>query len=232
MWHVARIAQHPYFYELNAIAAHGTQPACGGVMSSRRHAFFAFTSLSLVSFAVACGGAIDSPRSETVDPATPAASGSAKSGGVKGSNGECTAAPACDPGDTKVANESACAQDDATCYSRSTCGAKIRCSGGTTCAAVPSCPPDYIEAPNGCTNQDCIKSTVCGKTITCQRDLSQCDGYPVCNPGDTQVASSSQCLQDDATCYQRWACGSSIWCTGPLPQDAGLPPPPLPPMNP
>ena len=201
-------------------------------MSTVRHAFFAVSSLSLVSLAVACGGAIDSPRTETVDPATPAAPGSVKNGGVKGSNGTCSAAPRCDDGDTHVASSSDCAQDDARCYSRSTCGATIWCSGTSYCAGYPSCPAGYVEAPGGCTTKDCVTSSLCGATISCQRDLSLCDGLPECNPGDTKVSSSSQCLQDDATCYQRWTCGVNIWCTGPLPQDAGPDLPPPPPANP
>ena len=194
-------------------------------MSPVRNAFFAVASLSLVSLAVACGGAIDSPLTQSVDPSPPGSSGSSgSSGGASGSVGTCTAAPSCDSGDTRVARESACPQD-APCYNRSLCGQTIWCSGTTYCAGIPYCPVGYVQVAS-CLSQgtgDCVKETVCGSTILCRRDLSQCDGLPSCNPGETQVASSSQCLQDDAVCYQASACGVSIWCTGPL-----LPPPPPP----
>jgi|GEM_PF-3212756 len=203
----------------------------GAIMSPVRHAFFAVASLSLLSLVVACGGAIDKPRSESIDPTAPGSSGSSGGGNGGGSRpiGTCTAAPTCDLGDTRVSSESACLQDEAHCYDRTLCEQTIWCAGTAVCAGAPSCPLGYVEAPGGCTTKDCVQSTVCGSTIMCQRDLSQCDGYPSCNPGDTQVPSPSQCLQDDATCYQRYVCGTTIWCTGPLPQDAGgpdLPPPP------
>jgi hypothetical protein len=44
-------------------------------------------------------------------------------------------------------------------------------------------------------------------------DTFQCEGFPACDDGDTQVPSSSDCLQDDATCYERTLCGTTIWCT-------------------
>ena len=33
-----------------------------------------------------------------------------------------------------------------------------------------------------------------------------------CKSGDTQIESASQCLQDDAACYQK---ADGAWCTGP-----------------
>lgn len=47
--------------------------------------------------------------------------------------GACDPAPACDAGDTEVANESACLQDDAVCYERvGGCDRDLRvwCTGG------------------------------------------------------------------------------------------------------
>ena len=88
-----------------------------------RDALFAVTSLSLVSLAVACG-AIDSPRSESVDGNLPGSSG-AVDGGSKGPVGTCTAAPACDKGDTRIPNKGACSQDQARCYDRKVCGQTI-----------------------------------------------------------------------------------------------------------
>jgi hypothetical protein len=198
-----------------------------------RHAFLAVASFSLVSLAVACGGAIDSPRADSVDPntSTPGSSGGS-SGGPKSGGGvgaTCTAAPTCDPGDKRVASESACPQDTARCYDRSYCGQTIWCAH-PVCEGDPACPGDYVPVPSCQGSTDCIAQSVCGQVYYCARDLSLCDGYPACDPGDTQVPSPSQCLQDDAVCYQRSVCGSTIWCTGARPQDGGAPPP-LPPAK-
>jgi hypothetical protein len=192
---------------------------------SLRRSFVLFAPLLSIA-AVACGGAIDSPRSETVDPATPG-TGPSRNGGGSGV-GTCTAAPSCNLGDTRVKGESACPQDDASCYSRSLCGQTIWCASTAQCAGYPSCNPDSVQVKSCSGSPDCTKVTVCGVTIFCEPDSSQCDGLPNCDPGDTQVASPSQCLQDDALCYQRTTCGVSIWCTGPSKPDAGPPPPPQP----
>jgi hypothetical protein len=53
---------------------------------------------------------------------------------------QCDGYPSCDPGDTKVASQADCAQDDATCYPRSLCGITIWCSG-TGADAGPRLPP-------------------------------------------------------------------------------------------
>jgi hypothetical protein len=205
-------------------------------MNLRRSSFFlALPFLSFASVLGACGGAIDSPRGESVDPNAPgSASPAGSSSGNAGGGGRiCTAAPSCDPGDKTVASKSGCLQDDARCYQRSLCGQTITCTGPTAqCAAYPSCQPDWVEVPscpmNGTTK--CVPVTRCGATIYCEPDASQCDGLPECNPGDTKIASPSQCLEDDAVCYQRTACGVSTWCTGPSAPDAGPPPPMKPPL--
>jgi hypothetical protein len=105
------------------------------------------------------------------------------------------------------------------------CGQTIWCTGaGEQCAAFPSCQGGWVEV-SSCNTKDCVPVTVCGTTILCRPD-AQCDGYPSCDAGHTTVGSPAQCLQDDAVCYSRSLCGSTIWCTGPIAQDAGGPPPP------
>ncbi len=190
-------------------------------MSPVRHAFFAVTSLAIVTLAAACGGAIDSPRGDQIDPNAPGSGGGA--GGVVGT---CTAAPSCDPGDSRVSSESACPLDQASCYDRTFCGQTIWCAH-VICRGRPECADGYRRVPSCKGTADCVTTSGCGETVSCARLEAHCDGLPNCDPGDTQVASASQCLQDDATCYTRWACGTSIWCTGPN-TDAGprLPPPP------
>ena len=111
-------------------------------------------------------------------------------------------------------------------------------SGGTTgngpgtarpepCEGEASCRDGYLRMPFCAPGAHCETFTVCGTTVVCQLDESQCDGYPACDPGHTKVNSASECLQDDAACYSRTACGITIWCTGPLAVDAG-PPAPMP----
>ena len=46
-------------------------------------------------------------------------------------------------------------------------------------------------------------------------DGSPCIAVPMCKVGETKVDSESDCLQDDAVCYEETKCGKSIWCTGP-----------------
>lgn len=53
---------------------------------------------------------------------------------------QCDGYPSCDPGDTKVASQADCAQDDATCYPRSLCGITIWCTGPGADAG-PRLPP-------------------------------------------------------------------------------------------
>lgn len=48
--------------------------------------------------------------------------------------------------------------------------------------------------------------------------IGTCGAVPVCEPGDTEVSSESECLQDDAYCYSRSLCGMTIWCTGTIRQ--------------
>ncbi len=165
---------------------------------------------------VACGGTIDgeSPGDESTGTREEATRRSSSDGGGGGAETDaCTAAAVCDPSDEQVASESECASD-VSCYSRTVCGTTIWCaSTGTQCAAVPTCPSGSIEVKDCPSNADCESVTVCGSTIQC---LKGCEGpQPICDAGDTQVSSSSACLQDDAVCYSRSTCGYTIWCTGP-----------------
>ena len=117
-------------------------------------------------------------------------------------------------------------------------GSKSGTARPEPCEGEVSCGPSYKQVPWCSAGPNCDVSSFCGVMIYCQVDPSQCDGYPDCDPGHTKVASSSQCIQDDAVCYQRTTCGVTIWCTGPITTDAGSldasrpPPPPPPPPNP
>lgn len=200
-------------------------------MSLRSSYLLGVPVLSLFSLVAACGGGIESSKSEQgIEGSSSGSSGGAGGGvgggGRKGGGGgnNCTAAPACDPGDKSVSGPSACLQDDARCYERELCGANIWCTGpGAQCAAYPSCKNGMVEVTS-CTTKDCVSETLCGATIYCRLDAT-CDGYPSCDPGHTTVPSPAQCLQDDAVCYPRTLCGSTIWCTGAIPADGGALPP-------
>jgi hypothetical protein len=190
-------------------------------MSLLRSCLLLVPALSVV---VACGGGIDTSKSEQgIAGSTPPAGSSSGTSPGKPIGGQCKALPTCDAGDDQVPGPSACLQDEARCYERERCGTKIWCTGGgiSTCAAYPSCDPGYIEVAS-CTTKDCVSETMCGATIYCRPD-AQCDGYPSCDPGHTKVPSPAQCLQDDAVCYPRSLCGITIWCTGPTAADAGSP---------
>lgn len=47
-----------------------------------------------------------------------------------------------------------------------------------------------------------------------EEPIAQCEAFPACDEGDEQVGGESGCRQDDATCYSRSMCGTTIWCTG------------------
>lgn len=191
-------------------------------MSLRRSTILALPFLSFFSLAVACGGSIASPDEREINGGGP--------GGSNGSSGgQCTAAPACDPGDSRLGQSSVC-PGSARCYERSLCGQTIRCAAALDqCGAVPRCKTGYTEVPaSSCNTKDCVKETLCGSTIYCKPDV-QCLGYPVCDPGHTPVKSPNECWEDDAACYSRSLCGATIWCTGPFAADAGPVPPGSPP---
>jgi hypothetical protein len=50
----------------------------------------------------------------------------------------------------------------------------------------------------------------------------QCEAYPVCNEGETQVASKADCPAG-ASCYSSTLCGYTIWCTDAKVTCAALP---------
>jgi hypothetical protein len=169
---------------------------------------------------VACGGSVDrvpDPNANTNGASGSSSSSSSSSSGGAGSGGTCDGLPECNEGDRKFASSDAACQEIAgvSCYERSVCGAKIWCQHTDTdqCAAVPSCKASWFEVKSCVPDSECEKVTVCGKTITCQY---LCEGpQPICDQGDTQVKSQSDCMQDDAKCYSRTTCDYTIWCTGP-----------------
>lgn len=204
-------------------------------MSLLRASHLAVPFLSLFSFVVACGGAIESSSEREINE-PPRSGGSSGSSGTSGTTGVCSDGPRCDPGDARLDGKRTCTFSE-NCYERSSCGVSIRCARlESQCAAYPACAGGYVEVPaSACTTKDCVAETVCGTTIYCVPDEAQCDGYPQCEPGHLQVKSPSGCYQDDAVCYSRSSCGVTIWCTGSSASDAGfpdLPPPPKPPKAP
>lgn len=188
-------------------------------MSSLNRPFFFSLSFAFSLAAVACGGSVEGvPNPTTNANATNGtSSSSSSSSSSSGSAGTCDGRPECDPGDRKFASPDAACQEIAgvSCYDRSACGEKIWCQHTDTdqCAAVPQCKSSWVEVKSCVPDSECEKVTVCGKTIICQY---MCEGpQPICDAGDTQVASQSNCLQDDARCYSRTTCNYTIWCTGP-----------------
>ena len=171
--------------------------------------------------AAACGGNIERV---TADGATSGAtsSGGGDSRGSGGGDGTCDGLPECNPGDEKWSSEADACREIAGfvgCYSQTSCGETIWCTQSVSvCAGYPSCPTGYVEVKGCVPDSDCTTATMCGATIICQRDESACLGpQPICDDGDTQVASASDCPQDDARCYSRSnGCGFTIWCTGPI----------------
>lgn len=199
-------------------SADGTRPAnAAGIM---RHSFpacsLARISLSVVlafaSSTVACGGDVVSTDA-TSAPKAASASSSADPSDPSDPTAVCEAFPVCDEGDRQVSDAAAC-EPGTACYERSICGSTIWCSGTTYCRAVPRCLPGFAEVGACPPGGSCTTVSSCGASIVCL-DLATCPGLPSCDAGDTQVEKASACLQDDARCYPREACGARIWCTGP-----------------
>jgi hypothetical protein len=178
------------------------------------HRFFAFLPFVLV----ACGGNIDKVSDSNGANGAGGSSSSSSGGGAGGdrAGGNCTMAPSCNEGDTSFASsDAACIEiTGMSCYERSACGSTIWCQhSDTACQDAPTCKPGWAEVKGCVPDSECEKLTVCGKSIICQ---NICEGpQPVCDPGDTQVANQTECLQDDAKCYSRTSCSYTIWCTGP-----------------
>jgi hypothetical protein len=133
----------------------------------------------------------------------------------------------CDQGDQNLGGAGACAPDASRCYTKSLCKITIRCAGPpqAVCAGYPSCKAGYQQVA-ACPNDGtpCVTETMCGAAILCAQIPVMCEAYPSCDLGHWEVPSQSQCLQDDAVCYSRSLCGTTIWCTGPLATDAGAGP--------
>jgi hypothetical protein len=172
---------------------------------------FAFAVTSLLALGlVACGAVADPIASEAPELIVPAPDGADRV--------QCTGMPSCDPWDDVVVNQASCLQDDARCYARSMCGSTVWCTGRSPidCEAYPECPDGAVQVsscdpgPNWCTSV-----TLCGTTIHCE-SFANCMAFPSCDEGDSVVPSESACLLDDARCYPRTMCGSTIWCSGPL----------------
>jgi hypothetical protein len=124
-------------------------------------------------------------------------------------------APACNPGDRVAAHDACVEISGISCYERSACGTTIGCQREhAQCDGTPECNPGYGQVNACAPDSDCKTVTACGVTILCQKADPPCEGpAPICDPGDKQVSSQSECLQD-AKCYARSVCNSTIWCTG------------------
>lgn len=176
------------------------------------------------SVVLACGGSVEKvpDPNASVNGSSPVGGGSSSSGGSSGGSASkgtstCGAVPTCDEGDATFKTKAdACLElnDGAKCYERSECGSTIWCRHeDAQCDGYPECNPGEAKVTSCTPDAYCHKYSACGVTIYC---MSACEGpQPICDPGDTQVQSQSQCLQDDAKCYSRTTCGYTIWCTGP-----------------
>lgn len=177
--------------------------------------------LGSVTLTVACGGSIEHVGGNGADPSGGGATSSSGGGSSPGGGARCDGRPECTPGDTQhdTATDACKEITGSSCYSRTACGETIWCQHTDTaqCAGYPSCPAGYGEVKACVPDSDCKKVSMCGATILCQKAAPPCAGpMPICDDGDTQVTSPSECLQDDARCYSRSnACGFTIWCTGP-----------------
>lgn len=184
-----------------------------------RRMTFRITLLAPLVFAlVACGGSVEGSSIAGGTQPAPSPSQQVQPGGSQGGEprsgggNNCTAMPACDGDDQRVANASACLQDDARCYTRSLCGQTIWCTGPVaTCLALPSCGPGQEQVDTCPDGGACRQVTVCGQTITC-KDSVQCAGYPSCDGNDKEV-TEKRCQYDDIVCYERSLCGVTIWCS-------------------
>jgi hypothetical protein len=80
------------------------------------------------------------------------------------------------------------------------------------CLAYPACNPGDIEVPSSAycrPGASCYASSLCCSTIWCTGEVTQCNAYPTCDAGDTQLMG--ECPPDES-CYTRTLCGSTIWC--------------------
>ncbi|HEY3496706.1 MAG TPA: hypothetical protein VGK73_18530 [Polyangiaceae bacterium] len=84
--------------------------------------------------------------------------------------------------------------------------------GDGCCLAFPVCPDGerQVGSVDECTpGASCHEVTVCCSTIVCTGEIAQCDAYPVCDAGDTQVSGACPA---GGSCYTRSLCGTTITC--------------------
>ncbi len=74
-------------------------------------------------------------------------------------------------------------------------------------SGLVGCDTDDTDDPTDSTTDAVGDSSDVGGDTTCL-------AMPVCDSGEQQVDSESDCLQDDAVCYSNSMCGVTIWCTG------------------
>lgn len=90
-----------------------------------------------------------------------------REGGVR----QCTAAPACAPGDQEIEVGAVC-PPRATCYAQTTCGATIQCASmPDQCKAIPVCDlgDEEVGPPACATGGGCYQRAACGISILCSR---------------------------------------------------------------
>jgi len=172
------------------------------------------------TFVLACGGSVEKvpDPNASVNGSSPGEGGGG--GGGKSAGGSsgviCNATPSCNEGDAsfKTSADACLELNGDTCYDRSACGVALWCRHtDAQCDGYPECNPGETKVASCVPDTTCQKYSSCGVTIYC---IKECEGpAPICDPGDKQVSSQSQCLQDDAKCYSRTTCNYTIWCTGP-----------------
>jgi hypothetical protein len=93
--------------------------------------------------------------------------------------------------------------------------------GAVCCLAEATCAPDerQVSGPDDCgPGETCHEVSVCCSTIWCASGPVQCEAYPTCDPGDTQLMGA---CPPNYTCYDRTLCGTTITC---LHQETGCNP--------
>jgi hypothetical protein len=84
-------------------------------------------------------------------------------------------------------------------------GAYADCGGEPPVCAAIALLCEEGEVENDSNGDGCADECV---------PVATCLAFPVCDEGETEVEGPSDCLQDDAVCYENTVCGSTIWCTG------------------
>lgn len=85
--------------------------------------------------------------------------------------------------------------------------------GGGCCLAYPACPPGSSEVPldEPCpVGSSCEDVSICCSTIRCASGMAQCNAFPACDKGDTQL-TDGKCPRA-LGCYTRTLCGNTIHC--------------------